>query len=166
MSTLIVTSTFFVLSLVGAVVLFRFFKSAAIVKTKTYQAGGAIAGFIIIYALLYGSYANIEKDGQKKLLEDYETIKVELQQLRKKLEPKSISGTVEPFRDNIKVVLAVKEIDTDNRGKFRLKAPCIDPEEDDVRLFIMTEEGSFDWAIYSEEEMKDINIPISNNGSH
>ncbi len=154
-STLFVISTIFVLSLLGAVVLFKFFESRAIVKTKKYQAGGAIAGFIILYSILYISYANIEKTGNVEMLR-------ELKILRAKVEPKFISGAIEPYQENTKIVLAVKEIDTDSKGKFRLKAPCIDPEIDDVRLFIMTEKGSFDWAIYSEDEMTDINIPISN----
>lgn len=153
MSTLFVISVIFMLSLVGAVVLFKFFRSSAIVKTKSYQAGGAIAGFIIIYATLYGSYYQIEKNEHQNLLDEHK-------EMQKKLEPKAISGTIQPYEENTKVVLAVREIDPDKRGKFRLIAPCIDPEVDDVRLFIISERGNFDWAIYSRQEMTGIKIPI------
>jgi hypothetical protein len=53
---LIPLSVIFTLSLVGSIVLFRFLKSSATIKKRTYQAGGAIAGFILIYGLLYTSF--------------------------------------------------------------------------------------------------------------
>lgn len=59
---LIPLSVMFTLSLVGSVILFRFLKSSATIKKKSYQAGGAIAGFILIYGLLYASFNNMYKD--------------------------------------------------------------------------------------------------------
>lgn len=53
---LIPLSVIFTFSLVGSIVLFRFLKSSATIKKRTYQAGGAIAGFILIYGLLYTSF--------------------------------------------------------------------------------------------------------------
>lgn len=47
-------------------ILFKFFKSSAIVKNKKYQAGGAIAGFIIIFVVRYASYDNIAKRGYEE----------------------------------------------------------------------------------------------------
>ena len=53
---LIPLSVIFTFSLVGSIVLFRFLKSSATIKKRSYQAGGAIAGFILIYGLLYTSF--------------------------------------------------------------------------------------------------------------
>jgi len=58
-ASLISVSIFFVLSLIGAIVLFKYLKSSATIKKSEYQAGGAIAGFILIYGLLYTSYTSI-----------------------------------------------------------------------------------------------------------
>jgi hypothetical protein len=59
---LIPLSVMFTLSLVGSVILFRFLKSSATIKKKSYQAGGAIAGFILIYGLLYASFNGMYKN--------------------------------------------------------------------------------------------------------
>lgn len=53
---------FFLLSLLGAIVLFRYLKSSATIKKAEYQAGGAIAGFLLVYGILYGSYLSIKQD--------------------------------------------------------------------------------------------------------
>ena len=42
-SNLFIIVSIFFLSLVGAVVLFKFFENTAMVKSKQFQAGGAIA---------------------------------------------------------------------------------------------------------------------------
>jgi len=49
-------SVIFILSLGGSFVLFKFLKSSATVKKPTFQAGGALAGFIIIYGLLFTTF--------------------------------------------------------------------------------------------------------------
>jgi len=59
---LIPLSVMFTLSLVGSVILFRFLKSSATIKKKSYQAGGAIAGFMLIYGLLYASFDSMYKN--------------------------------------------------------------------------------------------------------
>ena len=61
-SPLVAISIFFVLSLIGAIVLFRYLKSSATITKPGYQAGGAIAGFLLIYAILYTSYISIHQD--------------------------------------------------------------------------------------------------------
>ena len=53
---LLVIVVIFILSLVGAFVLFKLLKSTAIIKKAKYQAGGALAGFLLIYGTLYGSF--------------------------------------------------------------------------------------------------------------
>lgn len=160
MFTLLIIAVFFLLSLFGAVILFKFFKSAALVQTKKYQAGGAIAGFIIIYALLYTSYNMIEKGSCQDIIEKYELANKRVMQLEEIVKPKIINGRITPYRKDAKVVLAVKETDTDGSGRFRLNVPCINPEKDDVRLYIILDGDYIPLNIYSEEEMKDIDIPI------
>lgn len=58
-NTLVVLTLIFSLSLIAAIVLFKILKSTALVKKAGYQAGGALAGFIIIYTTLYYSYTSI-----------------------------------------------------------------------------------------------------------
>lgn len=55
-----VVSAIFLLSLLGAFVLFKFLKAYARIRRKGYQAGGALAGFLLIYGALYTSYDRIE----------------------------------------------------------------------------------------------------------
>lgn len=63
MSIMLITlSVMFTLSLVGSIILFRFLKSSATIKKESYQAGGAIAGFILIYGLLYVSFNSMYKN--------------------------------------------------------------------------------------------------------
>ena len=55
----------FCLSLAGSFILFKFLKSSATIKKPTYQAGGAIAGFILIYGLLFSSFRFLYKPSEK-----------------------------------------------------------------------------------------------------
>jgi len=55
----------FCLSLIGSFILFKFLKSSATIKKPTYRAGGAIAGFIIIYVLLFGTFKSVYKPSEK-----------------------------------------------------------------------------------------------------
>ena len=56
---LVVVTVIFILSLVGAFILFKFLKSFALIKKAGHQAGGAIAGFLLIYGALYYSFDNL-----------------------------------------------------------------------------------------------------------
>ncbi len=49
---LIVAAVLFLLSLLGAYVLFKVLKSAALIKRPGYQAGGALAGFLLLFGTL------------------------------------------------------------------------------------------------------------------
>ena len=53
---LVVVTLVFLLSLLGAFVLFRLLKSTAVVTRPGSQAGGALAGFLLIFPTLYGGY--------------------------------------------------------------------------------------------------------------
>lgn len=59
------------ISLMIAFILFKYLKSSAMVKKTGYQAGGAIAGFIIVFSILMGSYIklkNSEVETKKDLI--------------------------------------------------------------------------------------------------
>jgi hypothetical protein len=150
MFTLAIIAGIFLLSLVGAVVLFKFFVSTAIIKGKTYQAGGEIAGFILLYSVLYGSYYKIEE-------KDYSEYKA----IAEEMAPKPITGRITPYKKHTKVILAVKETDPDSSGRFRLQASAVDPVNNDVRLYVITEDQFIPYDIYSLAEMKDVEISIS-----
>jgi hypothetical protein len=53
---LLAVSVVFLMSLLGALVLFKVLKSSALIKRPGYQAGGALAGFLLIYGALYYSF--------------------------------------------------------------------------------------------------------------
>ena len=56
---LVAVSAIFLLSLIGAVVMFRFLKATAVFKTVQGQASGALAGFLMILAALGGIYLKL-----------------------------------------------------------------------------------------------------------
>lgn len=61
---IMVVAVIFMLSLGGAIVLFKFLKSSALVKRAGYQAGGALAGFLLIYGTLFYSYEKMNPSGE------------------------------------------------------------------------------------------------------
>ncbi|HEY9123221.1 MAG TPA: hypothetical protein PK252_09005 [Bacteroidales bacterium] len=61
MFVLVVFSLSFVLSMVAAFVLFKFLQSTAVINNKNYQAGGALAGFIIVLGASYMMINNLLK---------------------------------------------------------------------------------------------------------
>jgi hypothetical protein len=159
----------FLMSLVGAVVLFKFFESTAVVKSKQYQAGGAIAGFIIIFMLLLYAHGkitnntviNLESEVAKLQGELNET-RAELESAQQKLKPDSIDGVITPYRKDAKIVLAVRQTDADMEGKFKFSATCIDPENDDVKLYLISPPTMYKFMrIDSKQSMKNINFPTN-----
>jgi len=60
MFILVVVASIFLLSLVGAIILFKFLKSTAFIKSPKYRAGGALAGFLLIYGSLYYSFDRMQ----------------------------------------------------------------------------------------------------------
>jgi hypothetical protein len=49
-------SLFFLLSLLGAYIRFRFLKAPVPIKTGPYRASGAIGGLVTVDGMLFGSY--------------------------------------------------------------------------------------------------------------
>lgn len=109
---------FFGLSLLGAVVLFRFFKSSALVKRKTYQAGGAIAGFIIIYGALFTSYYQVNRLENGK----YRELNVQYERM---LRGATLSGKVGPDTRPLRILLAVATTQPDSSGHFKINVPYV-----------------------------------------
>jgi len=53
------TTVIFILSLIGAIVLFKFLQSSALIQKAGYQAGGALAGFLLIFGILHYSMGSL-----------------------------------------------------------------------------------------------------------
>lgn len=138
-------TTFFLLSLAGAIVLFRFFRSSAMVKHKTYQAGGAIAGFVIIYGILFASYSQVNTISNGKLQEKYDTLRQEHNMLRETNERlragARFSGKIGPVLRPIKIILAVASGEPDAKGNFSLKVQNLDLRQmPDPQLVVLTDD--------------------------
>ncbi len=156
---LILVSCFFCLSLVGAVVLFKFFQNTAVVKTKQVQAGGAIAGFIIIFMLLTYCYEKIKNDTEEKLRADLKSVQQELEEAKQKLAPDIINGVIVPYENDATIVLAVQQTDPDMQGKFKFSAPCVDPDSNNVKLYLISPTKFRSLLIDSKQSMKNISFP-------
>ena len=133
MSPLIVVSVIFLLSLIGAAVLFKFFESSALVKSRKYKAGGAVAGFIIIYALLYGSFDRIQQS------------QYDAEECRQLQEVYQVSGKIIPKPDLGHVILAAAVEFPDMDGRFNLEARCLDKTDSngELRIYVIDQEGEF-----------------------
>ncbi len=57
-----IVAVFFLLSLAGAYVLFKVLKSSAVIERPGYQAGGALAGFLLIFASLALTHQKLTPD--------------------------------------------------------------------------------------------------------
>jgi len=159
---LLAVGIIFLLSLTGAIVLFKFLKSSALIKNEKYKAGGAIAGFIILFGVIFGSYYELKKN---KIADLQNELKKECQKsvlLEQKLQASTIDGIITPNIQETKIVLAVEQTDADSDGRFRLIAKCIDPQADMIKLYAIYNSGSKykTKGINSKEEMRGINFPI------
>lgn len=102
---LFVVAVMFILSLIGAYVLFKYLKSSALIKREGYKAGGAIAGFLLIYGILFYSFDSL---------------------LKYKPQVWSITGTVIKEGTTSHDAIVIKQVPpkpctfTDESGSFRL----------------------------------------------
>jgi hypothetical protein len=138
MPTLSVVAALFALSLLSAVVLFSFLKSTALIKNENYQAGGAIAGFIIVYGMLHWSYTQTTGyantiAAQKQTIADQNK---QLEDLQKFTREVNLDGTVTPSTSDTLVLISAWEAPTDINGTFSLKAPCLQGS-DQAKLLII-----------------------------
>jgi hypothetical protein len=128
----------FVLSLTGALVLFRFLKSSALIKGRSYQAGGALAGFVIIYYMVSSFYYKIDTDRSKN-----EELSAEIEQLKKELknlDTDIVSGEVEPDKQPVKVRLVFDAVEPDSEGKFNFQVPHVVLQSPTAALYAITDD--------------------------
>lgn len=136
MSAVIVIA-FFSCSLLASYVLFRLLKSTARVGKSSWQAGGALAGFVIVFLSMQGTYKSISDiESTKARLTSTEA---DLQSAKQQLAAKTIAGKIQPNLVETKVVLAVAATDPDGNGLFRFDGRCLDPVTDDLRLYFIRE---------------------------
>lgn len=159
---LVVVPVLFLLSLSAAVILFAFFKSTAVVQTKTYQAGGAIAGFIIVYGILHVSFYKISGyqatiEAQKKELS---ALKAQIGECNEYRKARDIQGTVDPYSDHTKLVLAVTEADLPINKKFRLSAPCVDLQKARYSVYVLKEGRYYSFELFPDQDIGHVAIPI------
>lgn len=85
---LIAVAVIFFLSLGGAYVLFRTLKATAVVKTVRGQAGGALAGFLMIFSALGGTYLKLAPTSEKlqAMTDENARLEARIQDLEAKLE--------------------------------------------------------------------------------
>lgn len=159
---LVVVPVLFGLSMLAAVILFKFFQATAIITTTKYQLGGSIAGFVVVYAMLNSSYNTIS--GEKKKLE-YQEQKItqmtkDLGDLQKYSSAHDVEGVVDPYSDHTKVVLAVTETDLPINKQFRLSAPCIDPSKGRLALYVLKEGKVYPYEIFPNQDITKVNITV------
>jgi hypothetical protein len=159
---LLIISVIFLLSLVGSYVLFHLLKSSASITNKNYSAGGAIAGFVILFGALFGAYNELDKHNDAALKAELKGVRDCLVVQQESLTESQIQGTIVPYDRYVKIVLGVTQTDPDNTsGVFRLSAKCIDPEKNDVKIYVISENGNYkSKAIYSKQDMKNLTIHL------
>ncbi len=159
---LLVVPILFGLSLAAAVILFRFLKSSAVIQTAKYQAGGAIAGFVIVYGLLHFSFEKISgfQDEIKKQEQTIYDLKSKTKDFEEFTASRDITGTVDPYSDHTKIVLVVTETDLPVNKRFRLTAPCLDLKKGRYALYVIQEGKNYPYEIFPEDNIAKLNISI------
>jgi hypothetical protein len=152
-AALTAVAVLFTCSLVAAFVLFKILQSTAAIERKEYQVGGAAAGFLVIYAALYGSYAQLQKAALATCQSQLAVDEHEL----------PIQGTVEPPIKNATIVLAVKQVNLADDGRFGLTAKGLDPTRDPLSLYVITEKTHIYYQIFPNEDTANLKIPGSEN---
>lgn len=153
MSNLSVVAVLFACSLAAAVVLFKVLQSTAVIQKKEYQVGGAAAGFLIIYATLCGSYAQL----QKAPLQACQTqLAVDEREL-------AIQGTVTPPIKNATIVLGIKQVSLADDGRFGFTAKGLDPGRDPLSLYVITEKAHSYYQIFPNDKTSELKINAGGN---
>jgi hypothetical protein len=170
MQAMAIVALCFALSLVGAVVLFKFLKSSALVKNKSYRAGGALAGFVIIYGVLFGSILKIEQLKTGELSQ-------ELDSARKQLEITVVSGAVEPDKGPLKVRLVFDaQVPDSTEGRFNFNVPRVVLDDPGIAVYAVTDDDHVildnncdgpqcelpesSLYLYHQANLADIKIPV------
>jgi hypothetical protein len=178
----------FTMSLIGAVVLFRFLKSSALVKNKSYQAGGALAGFVIIYGVLFASIFNMQRlardaevasleAARNSLQEQLTNLQKQLTARDEQLESAVISGRVAPDRGPVQVRLVLDAQTPDSTaGRFAFEVPRVLLKRSTISISAVTDDRHIMLAadcdgdqcelpetslyLFDRPDTADINVPI------
>jgi hypothetical protein len=158
---LLVLPVLFGLSLLAAIVLFGFFKATAVIKTKSYQAGGAIAGFIIVFLML-STYFSRLADKQVELYKqtaDHDKAQVDL--LRARLRNVQLSGTITPISHDTRIVVVPLDAQGSlaDDGKFDVTTQCAD-QKGTLRAYILTNGRFIEYTINKCEATSDLKYVI------
>ncbi len=153
MPPFVIVAGLFTLSLVSAIVLFKFLKSTALIKNQSYQAGGAIAGFIIVYGMLHWSYTQTAG-----YTDTIASLTKQVQDFQQSTRAMTVTGTVTPSTSDTQVLIAAWEAPTDMSGAFSLKAPCLGGS-DQAKLVIVQQGRYYMKYITPGEPKIDVQLP-------
>lgn len=186
MPPLLTVSTLFGLSLLAAVVLFRFLRSAALVKTTSYRAGGALAGFVIVYAAAFASVSKLEQANQNtavadlqrqvaRLNHELDSQRADLERASQQLKQTTVAGTVDPDKGPIRVRLVLDDQTPDSSGRFTFVVPrqvlespavSIHATTDEYHVIVDVSDGArrelpeSSLNIYGEERVDNLRLPV------
>ena len=159
---LLVVATLCCLSLGVAFVVFHILRSFAIVKTSKYQAGGGLAGFVIVFGLLGGMHYRLSGQQQRTKEQDQQIqdLKDKLTKAQTFIRPRDIAGTVNPYSSGTKVLLAFTEADLPVNKKFRLSVPCVDLAYRQYAVYVMKEGKHYSYDLFPNEDLSKLEISL------
>ena len=147
---LVVVVALFACSLAAAFVLFNILKSTAVIQKKEYQVGGAAAGFLLIYAALYGSYHQLQDNSLAREAQDKSLAACQAE----RLEDVIIQGTINPPIKQATVILGRDSTTADDGGRFSLKTKGA-PQS----VYVIKEGVQISHTIFPGDDLKTIKIP-------
>ncbi|MBZ5555219.1 MAG: hypothetical protein LAO21_21110 [Acidobacteriia bacterium] len=159
---LVIVCVLFFVSLLAAFVLFFFLKSTALVKTKQYQAGGALAGFLIVFFVSNNSYTKISnfQEEIKKQQSTIQDLGVKIDACNQFTSTRDISGTVDPYSEQTKIVLGIAEADLPINKRFRISSPCFDLKKGKYALYVIREGRNYPYEIFPDENISSLDIKV------
>jgi hypothetical protein len=131
---LLAVAVFFLLSLGGAWVLFKWLSSTAGITRKDYQLGGAAAGCVILFSVMYGAYNHLVGLKLGDLQAQLNACKGQRDADERQLH---IMGTVAPPPKRATLVLVAKAIPLPDSGRFDLIAKGIDFKNAPPSFYVM-----------------------------
>jgi len=141
---------------VAAFVLFKILQSTAVIEKKEYQVGGAAAGFLLIYAALYGSYHQLQAQQADRLQTQLQQASQSLAECNKKLPPDvTIRGGVDPPIRDATVILGWESTTPDDKGLFILNT-----KGKPRSVYVITGKTHMSHTIFPDDDLsKRIKIP-------
>jgi hypothetical protein len=131
---LLAVAVFFLLSLGGAWVLFKWLSSTAGITKKEYQLGGAAAGCLILFSALYGAYYHLVGLKLEDLQAQLKACKGQRDVDESELH---IMGSVSPAPKKATLVLVAKAIPLPDSGRFDLPVKGLDFKKAPPSFYVM-----------------------------